>query len=142
MNEPVWILSALFGFAILVQLLAYLYRTQQSLRSLQQELNAATAGDGVDVILWGHFHSHWEFSEGGRLAMLVPGWLETRLAVVVEDDCFLAFFDQPLVQDVEQLEERRLVADLGDLVGLEASLSVRAVLAPDLEGEVGEGLHL
>ena len=42
MNEPVWILSALFGFAILVQLLAYLYRTQQSLRSLQQELNAAT----------------------------------------------------------------------------------------------------
>ena len=42
MNEPVWILSALFGFAILVQLLAYLYRTQQSLRSLQQELNAST----------------------------------------------------------------------------------------------------
>jgi len=42
MNETVWILSALFGFAILVQLLAYLYRTQQSLRSLQQELNAST----------------------------------------------------------------------------------------------------
>ena len=42
MNEPVWISTALFGFALLVQLLAYLYRTQQSLRSLQEELNAST----------------------------------------------------------------------------------------------------
>ena len=35
-------------------------------------------------------------------------------AVVVEDDRFLALGDQPLVEDVEQLEERRLVADLVD----------------------------
>ena len=41
-NEPVWILSALFGFALLVQLLAYLYRTQRSLRLLQEKLNAST----------------------------------------------------------------------------------------------------
>ena len=41
-NEPVWILSALFGFALLGQLLAYLYRTQRSLRLLQEKLNAST----------------------------------------------------------------------------------------------------
>ena len=63
-------------------------------------------------------------------------------AVVVEDDRVLALLDQPLVEDVEQLEERRLVADLGDLVGLEATLLVGAVLAPDLEGEVGRARSL
>ena len=63
-------------------------------------------------------------------------------AVVVEDDRLLALLDQPLVEDVEQLEERRLVADLGDLVRLEPALFVGPVLAPDLEREVGQGGHL
>ena len=61
---------------------------------------------------------------------------------MVEHDGFLALLDEPLIEDVEQFEERCLVADLGDLVRLEAALGVRAVLAPDLEGEVGEGVHL
>jgi uncharacterized protein YoxC len=42
MNEPLWILGALFGFVILVQLLSTMYRSQQSLRSLQKEINAST----------------------------------------------------------------------------------------------------
>jgi len=42
MNEPLWILSALLGFAILVQLLSYIYRSQRLLRSLQKEINAST----------------------------------------------------------------------------------------------------
>lgn len=42
MNEPLWILSILFGFAILVQLFSYIYRSQQLLRSLQKEINAST----------------------------------------------------------------------------------------------------
>jgi|GEM_PF-1879233 len=42
MNEPLWILSVLFGFAILVQLLSYIHRSRQSLRSLQKEINAST----------------------------------------------------------------------------------------------------
>ena len=57
---------------------------------------------------------------------------------MVEDDRFFAFFDEPFVQDVEHLEERRLVADLGDLVGLEATLRVGTILAPDLQIDVGE----
>ncbi len=62
--------------------------------------------------------------------------------VVVEDDRLLALLDEPLVEDVEHLEERRLVTDLGDLMALETALSGRAVLTPDLEGEIGEGAHL
>ena len=42
MNEPLWILSVLFGFAILVQLLSYIHRSRQSLRSLLKEINAST----------------------------------------------------------------------------------------------------
>ena len=42
MNEPLWILGALFGFVILVQLLSTIYRSQQSLRYLQKEINAST----------------------------------------------------------------------------------------------------
>jgi len=42
MNEPLWILGVLFGFALLVQLLAYINRSRQSLRSLQKEINAST----------------------------------------------------------------------------------------------------
>jgi predicted Holliday junction resolvase-like endonuclease len=42
MNQPLWILSVLFGFVILVQLFSYIYRSQQSLRSLQKQINAST----------------------------------------------------------------------------------------------------
>ena len=45
-------------------------------------------------------------------------------AVVVEHDRFLAVGDQTLVEDVEHLEERRLVADLVDRVVLEAAAVV------------------
>jgi hypothetical protein len=63
-------------------------------------------------------------------------------AVVVEHDRLLAVSDQPLVDDVEHLQERRLVADLGNDVGLEATRVVRAVLAPDLERDVRQVSHL
>ena len=42
MNEPLWILGVLFGFVLLVQLLSYINRSRQSLRSLQKEINAST----------------------------------------------------------------------------------------------------
>jgi len=42
MNEPLWVLSVLFGFAILVQLLSYIHRSRQLLRVLQKEINAST----------------------------------------------------------------------------------------------------
>ena len=42
--------------------------------------------DGVDVLFWGHFHTHWECRDGDRLAMIIPAWLETRTAVLVNPD--------------------------------------------------------
>ena len=95
-------------------------------------------------------HAHVQLARGGAALRTVGLTVDHQraratdalAAVVVEDDRILALLDQPLVEDVEQLEERRLVADLGDLVRLEPALFVGAVLAPDLEREVRQGGHL
>ncbi len=42
--------------------------------------------DGVDVLLWGHFHDPWECSKGDRMAMVVPAWLECGRSLAVDDD--------------------------------------------------------
>ncbi len=42
MSEPLLILSVLFIFALLVQLVSYLYKSQQSLRALRKEVNTST----------------------------------------------------------------------------------------------------
>ena len=42
-------------------------------------------------------------------------------AVVLEGDRLVALGDEALVDDVEHLEERHLVGDVGGLVGLEAA---------------------
>ena len=59
MNQPLWILSALFGFVILVQLFSYIYRSRQLLRALQKEINAST-------------QTLWDCSRKAE-------WLESRL---------------------------------------------------------------
>jgi UDP-2,3-diacylglucosamine hydrolase len=61
------------------------YRYLKPVDDLRREAAAAWA-DGVDVILWGHFHAPWELREGERLAMVLPGWLETRTSLLVEPD--------------------------------------------------------
>ena len=42
--------------------------------------------EGVDVLLWGHFHEAWFYRQDHRLAMILPAWLDSRLAVVVDGD--------------------------------------------------------
>jgi len=42
--------------------------------------------EGVDVLFWGHFHTHWECRDGNHLAMIVPAWLETRTGLIVDED--------------------------------------------------------
>ncbi len=49
---------------------------------------------------------------------------------------FAALGDQPVVDDVEHLEERHLGADVGGVDGLERTLVVRPFLAPHPELEV------
>jgi hypothetical protein len=57
-------------------------------------------------------------------------------AVVVERDGFQPLTDELLVEHVEHLQERGLVADAVDAVALEVPGVGLAVLPPDLEGEV------
>lgn len=54
--------------------------------------------DGVDVLFWGHFHTHWEYHDGERLAMIVPAWLETRTGILVEPNGDWHPTDQKLVR--------------------------------------------
>lgn len=42
--------------------------------------------DGIDVLLWGHFHRLWRLADGPRLAMVVPAWLETTCSVGIDQD--------------------------------------------------------
>ncbi len=42
--------------------------------------------EGVDVLLWGHFHRVWEYRRDDRLALVVPAWLETTSGVAVRPD--------------------------------------------------------
>ncbi len=58
--------------------------------------------------------------------------------VMVEHHGFLTLGDETLVQDIEHLKERGFVADLLDRVVLEVAGIVRAFLAPDAQGEVGQ----
>ncbi|RLE26776.1 MAG: hypothetical protein DRJ65_04810 [Acidobacteria bacterium] len=48
----------------------------EALRSFQR---------GVDVQLFGHFHSFWSFSEGEEIAMVIPAWLETRQSLIIDE---------------------------------------------------------
>jgi predicted Holliday junction resolvase-like endonuclease len=42
MSETLWLLGGLLGFAILVQLVAYVFNVQRVMRALQNEINAST----------------------------------------------------------------------------------------------------
>lgn len=61
------------------------YRYRKPIRDLER--SAAEAwGEGVDVLLWGHFHTVWACREADRLALVVPAWMETRGCLAVEED--------------------------------------------------------
>jgi len=40
---------------------------------------------GVDVLLWGHFHTSWQYSRDERHAIILPAWLDSGLAVLTDD---------------------------------------------------------
>jgi UDP-2,3-diacylglucosamine hydrolase len=52
--------------------------------------------EGVDVLLWGHFHTSWWYRWDERAAVVLPAWLESGLAVVVEPDGELALVEKNL----------------------------------------------
>ena len=61
------------------------FRYTKPIKDLQRSASLAWE-EGIDVLFWGHFHTHWECREGDRLAMILPAWLETRTSVLVYPD--------------------------------------------------------
>ena len=77
--------------AIVRRMEAHLATTNRKFRYTKPiedlERNAISAwGAGIDVLFWGHFHTHWEYRDGECLAMIIPAWLETRTSVLVHPD--------------------------------------------------------
>ncbi len=60
------------------------FRYTKPLKALREEALTAFRR-GVDVQLFGHFHSLWTFADGEKRAIVVPAWLETRQALIVEE---------------------------------------------------------
>ncbi len=60
------------------------FRYEKPIESLREEALRSFA-QGVDVLLFGHFHTLWTFRDQGKEAMVVPAWLETRQALLVEE---------------------------------------------------------
>jgi UDP-2,3-diacylglucosamine pyrophosphatase LpxH len=75
--------------AIVRRMEAHLAKTNQKFRytvpteDLGREAERAWAA-GSGVVFWGHFHTHWKYEAPGRTAHIIPAWLETRCAVLVE----------------------------------------------------------
>lgn len=51
---------------------------------------------GVDVLMWGHFHTPWWTVWDRRLAMVVPAWLEYRVAVRIDAGGAMTWVDAGL----------------------------------------------
>jgi UDP-2,3-diacylglucosamine hydrolase len=61
------------------------FRYTKPIDDLRRSASSAWS-EGIGVLFWGHFHTHWECRDGLRLAMIVPAWLETRTSILVNPD--------------------------------------------------------
>lgn len=70
------------------------YRRKLPLASMESQARRHFA-NGIDVVVWGHFHRGWSFREDGREAYVVPAWSESG-AVMWVDENGLISFEPPL----------------------------------------------
>jgi UDP-2,3-diacylglucosamine pyrophosphatase LpxH len=61
------------------------FRYHKPLASLRRAAEEAW-NDGVDVLLWGHFHTRWSYSRDQRAAIILPAWLDTGRAVMIDPE--------------------------------------------------------
>lgn len=61
------------------------FRYQKPLESLRRAAEDAWS-QGVDVLFWGHFHTNWGYTRDNRFAVILPDWLDTGKAILVDDD--------------------------------------------------------
>lgn len=71
------------------------FRYRKPVAALEAAARSAWA-DGVDLLLWGHFHTSWECRMEERLAMVVPAWLETGASLLIAGDGSWHFVDASL----------------------------------------------
>jgi len=76
------------------------FRYRKPVEALTQEARQAFA-EGVDVLLWGHFHTTWRLVHDQRLAFVVPAWLDSRCSLLVEEDGSFKFVDSTLTPVTE-----------------------------------------
>lgn len=61
------------------------YRYVKPKDDLERSARAAWS-EGVDLLLWGHFHTPWWTVHDHRMGLVIPAWLETRIGLSVDDD--------------------------------------------------------
>lgn len=71
------------------------FRYHKPLESLRLAAQDAWS-QGVDVLLWGHFHTNWGYTRDDRFAVILPDWLDTGKAVLVDDDGAVAQVEKNL----------------------------------------------
>ena len=61
------------------------FRYVKPLSSLKAAAEDAWAS-GVDVLLWGHFHTTWQYSKDDQFAIVLPAWLDSGLSAIIDND--------------------------------------------------------
>lgn len=61
------------------------FRYSKPIADLKRAARSAWA-EGVDLLLWGHFHTMWSFRKEGRAAVILPAWLDTGRGALIDDD--------------------------------------------------------
>jgi UDP-2,3-diacylglucosamine pyrophosphatase LpxH len=60
------------------------FRYVKPISSLKAAAEAAWE-DGIDFLLWGHFHTPWSYRRDDKVAAILPAWLDTGLAALIDD---------------------------------------------------------
>lgn len=61
------------------------FRYRKPIASLRRAAETAWS-EGVDVLLWGHFHTRWEYSHDDRTSVILPAWLDTGKAGLIDSN--------------------------------------------------------
>ncbi len=76
------------------------FRYRKPVGDLVREANAAW-DEGVDVLLWGHFHTPWICTREERTALIVPAWVEFDLGIRVGEDGRWSLVEKTLTPPTE-----------------------------------------
>jgi hypothetical protein len=73
------------------------FRYTKPVGALETEARRAFA-EGIDVLLWGHFHTTWHLVHDRRLALVVPAWLDTRCSLLLDEGGVCRYVDSALTE--------------------------------------------